>query len=96
MPLVAIIAYTLLGLFQIAAIIAGLETWAGFPWLIAVPLAIFIGYTPVLGTVVGMFGAVTAWHWSWFQATLLFFGPLVAVIAIYLGAVAKDKIEGNT
>ena len=96
MPTLAIVAYTLLGLFQLAAVIAGLEIWMGLPLLIAVPLAFFIAYFPVIGTLVGMFGAVTAWHWSWLQAFLLFFGPLVLIMAIYFGSAARDKFGSNS
>ena len=48
--------------------------------LIAAPLAFFVAYMPLVGTVVGMFGAVTAWHWSWLQAGGLFFSPFIAIL----------------
>ena len=72
---------------QIAAVIAGLDVWLGLPWLLAIILAFFVGGIPGIGTVVGMFGAVDGWGWSWTQAGLLFFGPLVLIFAI--GAIAS-------
>jgi hypothetical protein len=90
------IAYAILGLFQLAAIMAGLEDWIGLHWIIAVPLAFFIAYTPLLGTVVGMFGAVTAWQWSWLQASVLFFWPLVVIAVIATGAGVLEKSSNRS
>lgn len=93
MQALALIGYIVLGLFQLAAVMAGLEDWLGLHWIIAVPLALFIAYIPLIGTVIGMLGAVTAWHWSWLQAGGLFFGPLVIilVVAIISGALENRK-----
>lgn len=74
------LGYFILGIFQLAAIMAGLEDWIGLHWLIAIPLAMIIAYIPVIGTIVGVVGAVTAWHWSWVQVGGLFFGPLIVLI----------------
>jgi cobalamin synthase len=59
---------------------AGLEDWLGLHWIISAPLALFIAYIPVVGSIIGMFGAVTAWHWSWLHAAALFFGPFAAIL----------------
>ncbi len=91
----AFIAYMILGFFQLAAVFAGLEVWMGLHWIIAGPLAFFIAYFPVLGTIVGMFGAVTAWHWSWLQAGGLFFGPLAVIAIIALAASGYEKVSGR-
>lgn len=81
------IAYIILGIFQLAAVMSGLKDWIGLHWIIAAPLAFFIAYIPFVGTVVGIFGAVTVWHWSWLQAGGLFFGPfiIISIIAISAG-----------
>lgn len=86
MQAITFVAYLILGLFQLAAVMAGLENWIGLHWIIAVPLALFIAYMPLVGTVVGMFGAVTAWHWSWLQAAGLFFGPFVVILIVAMWA----------
>ena len=86
MQVLLVIGYIVLGLFQFAAVVAGLEEWVGLHWIIAVPLSIFIAYIPLIGTVVGMFGAVTAWHWSWVQAGSLFFGPFIVVAALSIAS----------
>ena len=90
-PLVYI-AYVILGLFQLAAIMAGLEAWVGLHWIIAAFLAFFLAYMPVVGTIVGMFGAVTAWHWSWLQAWGLFFGPLVVILVLAIKSGVLQKL----
>jgi len=84
MQVIVSIGYIVLGLFQLAAIMAGLEDWIGLHWIISAPLALFIAYIPVVGTIVGMFGAVTAWHWSWLQAGGLFFAPFVVIFIIVM------------
>ena len=87
--------YLGLGLFQLFAIMDGLEEWIGLHSIIAGPVALVLAYFPIVGTVVGMFGAVTAWGWSWLEAVSLFVGPLVlfVVIAIVAGgwAAIRDR-----
>jgi len=84
MKLIAFIGYVLLGLFQAIAVIAGLVDWIGFHWVIAVPLAFFIAYIPVIGAGTATVGAVNAWHWSWLYSGGLFFGPFVVILFISL------------
>lgn len=86
MQALAVIVYLGLGLLQLAATIAGLEEWIGLHWLIAVPVSFFIAYFPLVGTVIGMLGAVTAWGWSWLAAFALFFGPFLVVVTLGLVA----------
>ena len=95
MQVLVYIAYMILGLFQLAAVMAGLEDWVGLHWLLAAPLAMFIAYIPIVGTVVGMFGAVTAWHWTWPQAGGLFLGPFVVIAIFAIGAGIMDNIRGK-
>jgi hypothetical protein len=93
MQALVFVGYLVLGLFQLAAVMAGLEDWLGLHWIIAIPLAFFIAYIPIVGSIVGMFGAVAAWHWSWLQAGALFFGPL---IVIGIAAIAMGVFEKST
>ena len=55
----------MLGIYQLAAIIAGIEYWLELPWIISIFIAFFITYIPLIGTAMGVLGAVTAWGWSW-------------------------------
>ena len=55
MPAIIIIGQFILGFFQIAASVAGLEVWLGLPWLIALPLGLLLVYTlPLAGSLIGM------------------------------------------
>jgi hypothetical protein len=85
------IGYFILGLFQLAAVMDGLEHWWGLNWFIAMILAIPISYFPLVGTITGMFGAVTVWHWSWLQATGLFFAPFLAIVVIAISSNFLEK-----
>lgn len=77
MKVFGFIIYAVLGLFQLAAIMAGLEDWLGFHWIFAFIGGMFLAYIPVIGTIVGIFGAVKIWDWSWLTAIGLFFSPLI-------------------
>lgn len=60
------------------------------PMLLAVFVSMIVAYIPLLGTGIGVYGAVTVWDWSWIAAALLFFW-FVPVGAIFL---MIDRIRG--
>ena len=78
------IAYFILGLVQLAAIMSFFDDWVGLHWLLSGFLAFFICYIPLVGTVVGMYGAVKAWGWSWMDASMLFLGPFVVIVVLVI------------
>jgi predicted PurR-regulated permease PerM len=81
----AIIAYIVLGLFQLMAIIWGLDEF-GVPWFLAGIIAFFLAYIPLVGSLCAAYGLVVTLGWSW---PLAFGFPLVAMLAIgALGAAA--------
>lgn len=80
MQAIGFIVYIVVGLFQLAAIMAGLESWWGLHWVIAAPVAFVVSYIPFVGAIVGMIGAVDVWRWEWWQAGLLFFGGIIFAI----------------
>lgn len=82
--------YILLGLFQLTAIYAAFTSWLGWHWIIAGPIAFFVSYLPLIGTVAGMLGAVKGWGWEWSSAALLFFGPFAAIFVLaFLGGATR-------
>jgi hypothetical protein len=87
------ILYLGLGIFQITATIAGIERWLGIHWVFAGIIALFVAWTPVIGTALGMVGAHFAWGWSWLSAFLLFFGPLIVIAGIAIAASTLKKIR---
>ncbi len=97
LQIVGFFIFFALGLLQIAATIAGLEFWLGLPGFLAVVLALLFAWMPIVGTVVGMIGAVTVWDWSWLAAIGLFFGPLIVMMMIavlaglYQAAISRSR-----
>ncbi|WP_291971799.1 hypothetical protein [Candidatus Symbiopectobacterium sp.] len=94
MQAIGMIIYLGISLVQMAAIIGGLEDWMGLHWLLAVILAFFVTWVPLLGTVLGIGGAMTAWHWEWWQAGGLFIFPLILSFMIGAGATILAKFRG--
>ena len=93
----AVIGYIVLGFMQLAAIWAGLTKWLGLHWVIAGPISLFVSYIPIIGTSLGVIGAVSGWGWSWPKALALFFGPFVviAAIALFSGVIEYWKKRGD-
>jgi len=81
-----------LGVLQLAATIAGIQVWLGLSVVLAVILAVFFAWMPLVGTAaVGMYGAVTAWGWSWALAGGVFFGAMAFGLLLTLLASIADK-----
>ncbi len=68
------VGYFAIGVVQIAATMQGLEEWLGWPGWICSVLGLFIGWTPVIGTALGIYGAVAGWDWPVVWAIVLFAG----------------------
>ncbi len=79
------IIYVVMGLFQIAAIMGGIKEWWGWPWWIAIFVATPIAYIPVLGTIVGIMGAMKSFGWSTLMAIMLFCWPYIVYIIVLAG-----------
>lgn len=73
---------------QVIATADGIEHLLGWNAFFSWTAAMMLGWTPVLGTALGVYGAHVAWHWSW-PATLAVFLWPVAVFALLL-ALSKD------
>ena len=78
--------YLIFGLFQIAATASGIEHLTGLWWLLCWVGAILIGWVPVVGTAIGIYGAHAQWEWSlpasfglFVGVPILLFLPLLAV-----------------
>ncbi len=82
MRALATMLWLALAFFQIAATVAGLKVWLGLHWILAVIIATVISGWPLIGTVLGVFGAHAGWGWSWIAAISLFFGPFLIVLLI--------------
>jgi len=80
----AFYTYIFFGLVQAVAIVDGERLWWGLHWFLALPLALVVAYVPVLGTVVGILGAMQAWSLRPWIAIILFCWPYVVILAAFL------------
>ena len=81
-------AYFVIGFAQLFAIIEFFEQtldWGFFD----VILAFFVTYIPILGSILGVFGATDGWGWSIWQAGALFFW----YVPVYAVAFLIDKFS---
>jgi hypothetical protein len=84
MKVVAYISWIILGFVQLAAMLNGLnDVFGNFLGFIA---ALILGQIPIVGTILGIRGAVINWDWHILQAIGLFVGaPIVMIIIMGLG-----------
>lgn len=73
------IGFIAVGLVQMFATFAGLGHLLGSTFL-AVIIAMFFGGLPLVGSILGIYGAVNVWGWEIWQAALLFFWFVPVVI----------------
>jgi hypothetical protein len=67
---------------QLFAIQAGIVTLWGWPEWAGYIVAFLLAYLPVVGTIIGIIGAIGAWNWSVLAAIALFAGPYILAILI--------------
>lgn len=85
------VGYMALGLFQLAAVMAGLHEWWGIPKVVAALIGFIVAYLPVIGTITGIVGAHDAWRWSWEMSIALFLGPMIVMFSIAGVAALLDR-----
>lgn len=78
------IAYFMVGLVQLFAIMDGVAFALNINKFFAAMIALFITYIPLVGSIVGVYGAVNVWDWSLLQAAVFFFWYVPVLIAIAL------------
>lgn len=81
---VAVILFLGVGLVQLAAIYSFLSYGWGWYAIFAGPVALALGYCPIIGSICGILAAHDIWHWPWWQAVLLFCWPVVAFLGYFL------------
>ena len=76
-----------LGIVQVAAIAAQLHSYAGVPYFLNGIAGFFLATIPLVGGLVGFFGAVDVWHWHWgVAAAVMFLGGWGAIILSWVVA----------
>jgi hypothetical protein len=91
--------YLIFGLFQIGATASGIEHLTGLWWLMCWIGALLIGWVPVIGTGLGIYGAHVQWEWSLPAAFALFIGlPIllfVPLLTVSVSAAIRRRAEAS-
>jgi hypothetical protein len=89
--------YLIFGLFQIAATASGIEHLTGFWWLLCWVGALLVGWVPLVGTALGIYGAHGQWEWSWPASFALFIGLPVLLflplLTVSVSAAVRRRAE---
>ena len=87
---VAVLSFYGLGLVQIFATYDFFRHYWDWNWFGSFIAAMFVGYTPILGSVSGVMAATKVWGWDLWAALLLFFYPyaIYMVIGVLGGTVS--------
>jgi len=88
--------YLIFGLFQIAATASGIEHLTGLWWLLCWFGAILVGWIPVVGTALGIYGAHGQWEWSWPASFALFLGMPILLFLPLLTVSVSAGIRRRT
>lgn len=74
------------GIVQFFAVSDGLALYFHLGGFASGALAFIVTYIPILGMVVGAYGAHDAWYWSWGASIALVAWPLVPAILVSIVA----------
>ena len=89
--------YLIFGLFQIAATASGIEHLTGLWRLLCWLGTILLGWVPLVGTALGIYGAHNQWEWSLPAAVALFVGVpvllFVPLLAVSVSAAIRRRTE---
>jgi len=97
MQYIALAIYIGSGILQFFAAMFGTQAYFelnGFEgWLISVLAGLMVAWTPIVGAVAGILGAVIAWNWPVWLAVVVFVLPLVACVALLVIALFRDQLR---
>lgn len=88
--------YLMFGLFQILAAAGGIEHLTGLWWLICWFAALLVGWMPLVGTTLGIYGAHAMWEWSLSGALAVFVGIpalMLLLLTVSLRAASPAKTD---
>jgi hypothetical protein len=90
-----IFVYILMSLVQLLAILNGIEAWWGWPTWIAIFIAMPVAYIPILGTIVGIMGAIKSFGWSPTFSIWFFCWPYVLYTILLAGGGLSSIFSRN-
>jgi hypothetical protein len=85
------IAYFLVGLFQLFATIDGIKLFTGLGTFASVVIALFLNFIPLIGSILGIYGAMNVWDWGFWQSALLFFWYIPVAIVFILASTVGSR-----
>ncbi|MFA6814750.1 MAG: hypothetical protein WCS73_00450 [Lentisphaeria bacterium] len=86
------LTYFTIGILQVVAITVGINAWWHWHCFFSVICALFVGYIPIIGTIISIFAAMKGLQWSLLFSLCMFCWPyLIYAIAIILGSMTKDS-----
>ena len=85
------IAYFVIGLVQLFAIVDGISYALDIGTVLSFIIAMFITYIPLVGSIFGVYGAVNVWDWSIWQSVALFFWYIPIFIIFILFIYIADR-----
>jgi len=88
--------YLIFSLFQIAATASGIQHLTGLWWLVSWFAAILLGWVPLVGTSLGIYGAHAEWEWSLPASFTLFIGVPVLLFLPLLTVSVPAAIRRRT
>lgn len=91
----AFLIYASMSIIQCFAIVAGIVYSFHMPRFIAIIIALFLSWFPLIGSILGVFGAIYAWGWTWYGAVALFFWYYVLISIIVGAAAIMDLLFGQ-
>lgn len=95
MKLILMIAYFAFGIIQFAAVWNGTEHFfdveSSIGSVISFFVSLLLSYIPILGSGMGVYGAVNVWDWSLAKSLLLFFWYVPLMILVIGVALVADR-----
>lgn len=89
------ILYFVAGCVQVLAVVDGLQYWIGMPEWLSWIGAFFLGYLPLVGSIIGYFGATEIWGWSTLASVALFFGWAIVLLFFLALVVVITALKGS-
>jgi len=80
-----VIAYFAIAVVQIPAVVSGIHQLTPLWWFLCVLIGVTFGSLPIVGSLLGIFGAQTGWGWSAAESYALFVG--VPLFFLLLGSI---------
>ncbi len=92
------ISYFLVGFLQVYL------TWKGFQiyfdleilsMIVLTPILFFLAEIPIIGTILGIYGAIEFLNWSMLTSVVFFTFPLIIMLVIYLLVLVDNVSKSN-